>query len=529
MNTKVYQYKFLMYTSIGMKKMHISKFRVVLAVIILSIILGTSLVMALVEVYYTIPSSGSIGTSNPIISGYEVADKSEIRAMFIHFTSLSATMDWNLIAQTLNNYGIQTVVIEVVMPKYVAYPSSVVAGSAGLSVITDALNAFHPLGIDVYAAMDVLYTVANPEHAVVNHLGSTMDWTSPIKQSSRNYIKAIVEELVTNYPDIDGFMFDYIRWEWEGVTPTMDYSPEAKPLLESYLNETIISFPGEFAPGGSRYDDFLEWRKEPITNLLKDMIDWMKAIKPDLKISAAPWSIYTPSGPAERFKLIGQDWVDWVMKGYLDWVAPMLYLYPNQMSEFRESVRGNVEIGVGGPEGKIPMIMFVANQYPVIKTTQEFKTEIDILRDEGADGWIIWKYGGPGLTIGVGEDIRPYLDALDLFDVFSISDVSVYPQETNGTATITWVTTQPATSKVEYSTSPLFIVITRYDSNWDFDYLDIDQSQGTIAEDLENVTQHALTLANLDPNATYYFRVQSQGLGIVTSKVFEFSISGVNE
>ncbi len=517
--------------------MHISKLRLVPVVIALSAILGISSAMAGLKAYYTISSSGSVSLINPPVLDDLIADKSEIRGVFFHMSSLSMSNDWNLIVNTLNTYDVNVLVIEGMMPQIVAYPSDVIAGSAGINFIDEVVPLAHAVGIEVYIAMNVLYTVKDSSHAMLDSSGNLVVdatgnlWTSPVKQISKDYIKAIVEELVTKYPEIDGFMFDYHRYPWQydphnpDVPANSDYSPEMKTFLESKLNETITNFPGDFAPGGSRYEEFLELRKEPITELLVNMIGWMKAIKPDLKISAAPWGIYMPSGPAERFKLVGQDWVDWVNKGYLDWVAPMMYLYSNQMSEFRQSVQGMVEIGVGGPEGKIPIAIFVANQWPEIKTPTNLKTEIDIVREEGADGWIIWKYGGPGAEVGV--DIRDYLGVLDLFQVFSLKNVTVSSSEQSRSASISWTTDIPATSKVEYSTSPLFTATSRYDPEWDFNYLDIDHNPGTVVENLQKVTQHAITLSNLDPNVTYYFRVQSEAAAMITSKVYKFSISGL--
>jgi len=510
--------------------MHVSKFRAILVVMILPTILGISSVMARLTAYYTISSSGSISTTSPTILDFKMDDKSEIRAMFFHFTSLSASNDWNLIVNTLHDYDINILVIEGMMPKYAAYPSNVITASAGLNFIDEVLPLAHAVGIEVYIAMDILYETPNTDWGCVDSSGNYINWLNPLKQEVRTYLKDIVEELVTKYPDIDGFMFDYIRWEWQGATPDMDYSPESKIALEQWLGETINTFPGDFAPNGLRFNDFLEWRIDVITQLLVDMIGWMKAIKPDLKISVAPWTILK-TGPqyewAERRKLIGQDWTDWVMKGYLDWVAPMAYFYPNELEiYFRPSVRADVELGVGGPEGKIPMIIFVANQFPTLKTPEEFKAEIDVLREEGVDGWIIWKYGGPGAG---GVDIRDYLNVFDLPPVSSMKELTVYLNEQNKSATVTWTTDIPATTRVEYSTSLLFNATWIYDPGWDFNYLDIDHNQGTNAQNLENVTQHAITLSNLDLNTTYYFRVQSQSQGIATSKVYKFSISGEDE
>jgi len=192
---------------------------------------------------------------------------------------------------------------------------------------------------------------------------------------------------------------------------------------------------------------------------------------------------------------------------------------------FRPDVRSNIQVGVGGPEGKIPIVIFIANQYPVVKTPEQLEAEVDVLRQEGADGWIIWKYGGPGAS-EVGEDIQPYLDAIDLFPVFSLMNTSF--STTPYTCTITWTTGLPATSKVEYSTSPLFIASRKYDSANDFDYWDIDHVLGTIVENATPVTDHSITLTDLLPGTEYYCRVQSEDSnGIAASRVYTFTTGDV--
>lgn len=503
-----------------------TKFKAVLIVAVLSMSLGISLLIGQYMTHYTIPTSGSVGQNSPIILDNEVVDKSEMRGMFFHFTSLSASNDWNLILRTLRDYNINILVIEVVMPKYIAYTSNVISASAGID-FKNVLQLAHSLGIEVYFAMDVLYQTPKQEWGSVDSKGSFIDWLNPNKPAVRAYLKAIVEEMLTKYPDLDGFMFDYIRWEWQGITPDMDYSPESKAELEKWLGETIANFPGDFAPGGSRYNTFLEWRIEVITKLFVDMIGWMKAIKPDLKISAAPWTILkTGLGYewAERRKLLGQDWTDWVMKDYLDWVAPMAYFYPSELEVyFRPSVKASIDLGAGGPEGKVPLVIFVANQFPVVKTPMEFKAEIDVVRAEGADGWIIWKYGGPGVG---GVDIRDYLNSLNLPQVSSMRGIKLSLDQQKKSATVAWSSNISTTGKVEYSLFPLFNVTLQYDSGWDFNYLDIDHVQGKIVEDLQLSDNHSITLSDLAPNATYYIRVQSQSSGTATSKVYKFSIDG---
>ena len=398
--------------------------------------------------------------------------------------------------------------------------------SVGIEFIPQVVQAAHSQGMEIYIAMNVLWT-SPPGMEAVDHNGmivaeSGSAWMDPNKPGARNLIKAIVEELVTNYPEIDGFMFDYIRWAFQGATPDMSYGPEAKAQFEADLGEGLIADWTPFYPGGARYNEFLEWRSTVITELVGDMIGWMRAIKPDLKMTAAVWGRFTQAPDCgDPHKLIGQNWADWVMKDYLDWVAPMVYFSPADLEGlFRTGVRDDITLGVGGPEGRIPISIFIANQYPTIKTPQELKAEVDVLRQEGADGWIIWKYGGPGAEYG--EDIRLYLNAIDMFDTFSISDVSI-----SGDGTVTWLTSQPATSKVEFSQMPLFEAESIYDMKCDFYNLDVNHVYGTVVEDTLPLTSHSIKLP-LNSDVKYYFQVRSQdSLGIATSKVYRFSISGV--
>ncbi len=59
----------------------------------------------------------------------------------------------------------------------------------------------------------------------------------------------------------------------------------------------------------------------------------------------------------------------------------------------------------------------------------------------------------------------------------------------DGTATISWITNEPASSRVDYGTSPTALTIP--------------------VENLSPVTSHALTLTGLTPRTTYFYRVTS--------------------
>jgi hypothetical protein len=249
------------------------------------------------------------------------------------------------------------------------------------------------------------------------------------------------------------------------------------------------------------------------------MRDWMLAIKPNLEFSAAVLGYWKGIQTTNRWR-IGQDFIKWVKEGWLDWVAPMVYM--TDLTMIADFVQGYNE-GMGGPEGKIPLVIFLANFYPSVVDPSNFKQQIDTLRANGADGWAVWRYGGPG-DPSAAPDIRTYLDLVTLPSTFSISNINV------SGSTVSWTTDLPASSKVEYSTSPLFSssfqslpAKTTPDAKSipAFDYWDIDHVPGTIVEDTTPVTNHSVTLTDLQEGTTYYFRVQSEDQsGIATSKVY---------
>jgi len=480
--------------------MGIPKFRVALVVIILSTILSIVSVTS-TQPYYIIPSSGSIG----LVVQPSIAHMSEIRALFVHGGSFNPYPDWELVAQTAQDYGVN-VIVGAFMGNQWFRPS-----------LPEAITATHSRGLELHVLHTTLFTSPGPEYSTMRADGTLYEWMCPTKQISRNLLKSQVEELVSNY-DIDGFMFDYIRYALSDHC----YCSECKAKLEEWLEESIPDSnwppnPSDFAPGGSRYNEFLEWRIVPITELVRDMRSWMLAVKPDLKFGAAVWTYWPCYNPASRRKGLGQDWNDWIRQGYLDWVSPMLY--GTDLNVMADCITNFHQFATGGPEGKAALAPFLTNQYPNVVPPEDFKAQIDTAREYGADGWVIWRYGGPGDSGPEKPDIRDYLSIIDMPQTFSLNNINCDISGT--TAIITWTTDLPATSKVEYSTSPLFNATKENYPPENFDYWDIDHIEGTIIEDSTSVTSHSITITDLEEGMPLYFRVQSQDQsGIATSQVY---------
>lgn len=464
-----------------------------------------------------ISSNGRIATETTA----PIAYKSEIRGVFVHCATFGWDHDWDVIAQTCKDYKINAVFAEVVSTQSAYYPSDYLPWVVSRDEIAEGIAACHDpsRNIKFFVNMDVLYYPGSSDIMLETQTGSLVNsGTCPTKLASRTLIKNVVEEIATNY-DIDGFTYDYARYP-TGHTDVC-YCSECRVKFEEWLDEGTIMDWTQFYPGGSRYNEFMEWRVVPITELVGDIHTWMTAIKPDLEFRVAAWTLFGETGAPTYWRYyLGQDTADWVNKGYVDLCGAMMYTtvligYPDSIQAY---VEADYEYFVGGPEGKVPLVATITTGVGDPVDPIAFKAVVDYLRELGVDGWIIWRYGGPGCV--TTPDITDYLRLLDLPDTFSISNIDV---TTDGTsATITWTTDLAATSKVEYSTSPLFNATKG--SLYDFDYWDVDHVHGTIVEDEATVTEHSITLTDLLLGTKYYFRVQSEdGSGIATSKVLTFT------
>lgn len=459
----------------------------------------------------TIGSTGRIVTENA-----SIIYKSEIRGVHISDSIFAFPHDWNVIAETLAGYKIDFVTV-------------VLTGPAKLRPDAEwraCIQAFHSRGMEVYIDYPVMGEIAaNEEYKCEKSDGSKIDWNCPTKQAFRQHVKTLVEHIASTY-DIDGVMFDYIRYPSEDVC----YCSECKQAFEAWLDEGPITDWTPFYPGGSRYKEYMEWRTIPVTNLVRDIRNWMLAINPNLKFSLAQWTLfgYSPNySPTYQRYWRGQDAAYWVAEDYLDMTQPMMYMdiITGEPHSIQTYILANRKYVTGGVEGKIPLVCFLTTGVSSPMDPAVFKQEVDKVRELGADGWIIWHYGGPGVDDdGYHIDIRPYLDLLTLPDVFSLSNIQVSVSGTD--ADITWSTDLPATSRVEYSTSPLFNAAKKLNAATSYHYWDVDHIQGQIVEDLAKVTSHDVKLTGLSAGVTYYLRVQSQDEhGTATSETFTLTPS----
>jgi len=465
---------------------------IVLVSIMLASIFSVSFATSSLFKSITIANQGRIGFLK-----VPITYKSEIRGVFIHEAIYSYPHNWTIIAQTLARYGIDAVFVND-FDIFHRRPDS---------EITTAINAFHAMGIEYHACMNGIAESYNPDTAAVNYTGGKPDPYAQCPIKVKPYVEAAIRNYIGNHSDADGIMIDYMR---TGVHYC--YCDEHRAAFDQWYYENYgehVSNWTEFYPDQPKWNIYASWRNEPVSELVKIIHDTAKSLKPDIVISEAAWSYFSDC-PTYWRKWLGQDTGRWIMEGWIDMVAPMMYveeIYGKTGETLESCIDACQKYMTGGVEGKIPLLAFTGL---CTKNATNFAAHINYIRSRGLDGWIFWRYGGPGVESGgYLTDITPYLEAITMPETFKLGNIQVSASETE--ATITWTTTLSATSRIEYSILQLF------NATWEtwgnFPYWRINHIQGNILENLTYTTDHSITLTGLNSKTQYYFRVQSEGPG----------------
>ncbi|GIV98503.1 MAG: hypothetical protein KatS3mg057_3160 [Herpetosiphonaceae bacterium] len=228
-------------------------------------------------------------------------------------------------------------------------PAETADEPAPVPTVFDPLQALideaHANGIEVHAWIASLpvwhwntkYQTTNPQHVWHRHgpaASGRENWVmmrlnddgtlsptyalDPGHPDAAEYTVNVALELIRNY-DIDGLHLDYIRYGsiYEG------YNPVAVERFNTHYGRS-----GQPDPSDA---DWLQWRRDQVTALVRRLYIESYAIKPQVKISAAV--ITWGAGPTDEaswtktaaYASVLQDWRAWTEEGILDLALPMNY------------------------------------------------------------------------------------------------------------------------------------------------------------------------------------------------------------
>ncbi|MGI6710534.1 MAG: glycoside hydrolase family 10 protein [Bacilli bacterium] len=203
------------------------------------------------------------------------------------------------------------------------------------------ISLAHARGIEVYAWTNTLIAgdgEPNPYYSVRNWLNifydgsnnySGMHYIDIANVDARAHLLDVFDELA-GY-DLDGIEFDFIRYANSNILNYTGVITNDSNLSDSGYTESFIQ---PFMDENGLTGDFkslirnnetirvawYNYKRELLTDLVKDLSSIIKEKNADIKISAA----VMPSITTAR-KVFNQDWKTWIEEDYIDVLEPMIY------------------------------------------------------------------------------------------------------------------------------------------------------------------------------------------------------------
>lgn len=141
------------------------------------------------------------------------------------------------------------------------------------------------------------------------------------------YTAEVYLNLLRNY-DVDGIHLDQVRY-YEGDALRWGYNPTSVARFNADLGRDPTSQPDPTDP------DWIAWRRDQVTALVRRVYTEAKAIKPDVAVTAAvvtwgrgpltlgDWQRQPP------YAAVLQNWQAWLQEGIVDYLLPMNYYREN--------------------------------------------------------------------------------------------------------------------------------------------------------------------------------------------------------
>lgn len=172
-------------------------------------------------------------------------------------------------------------------------------------------------------------------------------YLSPGIPEAKDHIYNVFMDIVSRYA-IDGLHLDYVRYPERDLNGFVDeYSYDAQSLER--FRKRYLKSPEE-AP-----EEWANWRREQVTDLVRRVFFGMKRIRPNAKLSASVWGDYQ-DGHDNYY----QESQEWLKEGTIDFVTPMIYTtdtvkFVHDAKNYRENCYGRpVFPGIGCYRFKTP-------------------------------------------------------------------------------------------------------------------------------------------------------------------------------
>jgi uncharacterized lipoprotein YddW (UPF0748 family) len=299
----------------------------------------------------------------------------------------------------------------------------------GFDPLAYLLERAHRAGIQVHAwiittaVWNVNYPVGAGNHVFLtrsakplgrdNWLTERLDGTrqagvdymlDPGHPDAAEYIAQMYLSVIRNY-DVDGIQFDRVRYPdstGPEFLPVWGYNPTA---LSRFWAETNRAEPIARGDQPARPDptdpQWMQWRRNQITDLVRRVYLEAKSIRPELWVSAATITYREPPQTLDAFSRtrtyaeVLQDWASWMQEGMLDLNIPMNYkrerdgqnsAWFDGWNRFAALTRGSGSVAVGAG-------LYLNSLEDNLK---QLRRSVKL---DGVNGWVGYSYRTPDVNV----------------------------------------------------------------------------------------------------------------------------------
>ncbi|HNT33660.1 MAG TPA: family 10 glycosylhydrolase, partial [bacterium] len=143
----------------------------------------------------------------------------------------------------------------------------------------------------------------------------------------QEYLLDVIRELVTNYPDLDGLHFDYIRY----MGRTAGYHPTSVSRFQQLYHRTDIP--------AATDEQWGQFRRDQILALVRKAYVQCKQIRWGIKMSASTVTWLDPPlngdfTTTRPYNDVFCDWPEMMREGILDMNCPMVYMRDHTVAQY---------------------------------------------------------------------------------------------------------------------------------------------------------------------------------------------------
>ncbi|MBI5397088.1 MAG: family 10 glycosylhydrolase [Verrucomicrobia bacterium] len=317
------------------------------------------------------------------------APQGEIRGVWLHDPR---GVNWDVVMRDLRSAGMNSIFVKFSTGGAAYYRSSVLPAStlAGRDEPALCLAAARRHGIHVHAwhvcfqmkdaPLDWQNRAIREGRVQLGSSGQTyrpsynVPHLCPTHDVNREMEKRAMVELATKYP-FAGVQLDHIRWSDAGLC----YCATCKRTFARDAAVRLRSWPRDVQKGGPLEPAFAGWRERIITSLAQEITSAVRAANRTMKISSC---VFPDLNAVRRDK--GQNWKEWVDRGWIDFLCPMNYSTdPSRFTQWIAADRGWVN-------GRVPVVVGIGAYK--MTSGQQLREQLALARRAGANGWILFNY-----------------------------------------------------------------------------------------------------------------------------------------